>query len=48
MKEKMLMFAKVWLMSFVHNAINVFSFSTTLVFDIYRQNKIIKCLTFLT
>ena len=47
MKRKMLMFAKVSLMSFICNINDGSLFPTTEVLDIYRQNKIIKCLILL-
>ena len=47
MNGKMLIFAKVSLMNFVFDIIDVFDFLTIEVLDIYKQNKCIKCLIFL-
>ena len=43
----MLMFAKVWLMSFVYDIIDAFCVPTTVALDIYKQNRIIKYLIIL-
>ena len=47
LKGKMPMFAKVLLMSFVYDIIDVFCFPTIDVLDIYKQNKTTKFLIFL-
>ena len=47
MNGKMLIFAKVSLMNFIFDIIDVFDFLTIEVLDIYKQNKCIKCLIFL-